>query len=198
MDSNNEHVQELTALALTLGVDEVEVVDIDIIRVEDRLAAMCASPACPSYGLAPSCPPHLLKPEAFRRMLPRFDFVLVFKIEVPTDVLLGEGRNKVARRIHEIAAEVELRAKKNGQGHSLGLAAGSCKEVFCKEAASCVVLSKESPCLYADSARTSISGYGINVVALCDTLGWNIEKVTKETKAQDVPMGMMLGMVFIG
>jgi hypothetical protein len=38
----------------------------------------------------------------------------------------------------------------------------------------------------------------VNFLALGKALGWHFEIITKDTKPDDVPMGMMAGMVLIG
>lgn len=61
--------------------------------VAERLAALCATPhRCPSYGLAPGCPPHAQSPARFREALRAYKWVLVFKIEARAADLQGAKR----------------------------------------------------------------------------------------------------------
>lgn len=191
-------LQDLIQKAFELGATDARIIFAQSIVVEDRFAAMCATPQCPGYGLAPHCPPHAMKPAEFRNTLNQYEHVLVFKIDTPTEILLGDGRFDVAKLIHEIAAGIELRARNKGFTNSRGFAAGSCKMIFCKEHAKCIVLDKNEDCRFPGKARTSLSGLGVNFLELSKTLGWQLEIITKDTKSEDVPMGMMSGMVLIG
>lgn len=191
-------LQDLIQKAFELGATDARITSAQSIVVEDRFAAMCATPQCPGYGLAPHCPPHAMKPSTFKNILTQYEHALVFKIDTPTEVLLGDGRFDVAKLIHEIAACIEQLAKDKGFTNSRGFAAGSCKMIFCSQQAKCIVLDKNESCRFPDKARTSLSGLGVNFLELSRTLGWQLEIITSETKPEDVPMGMMSGMVLIG
>jgi hypothetical protein len=64
--------------------------------------------------------------------------------------------------------------------------------------AKCIVLDNNEDCRFPDQARPSLSGLGVNFLELSKTLGWQFERITKDTNPDDVPMGMMAGMVLIG
>ena len=198
MVKGSDSLQELIQKAFELGVSDAGIIPAQSIVVEDRFAEMCSSPQCPGYGLAPNCPPHAMKPAEFRDLLTQYKHALVFKIDTPTEILLSDGRFDVAKLIHEISAGIERLAKEKGFTNSRGFAAGSCKMIFCKEHAKCIVLDKNEDCRFPDQARPSLSGLGVNFLELSKTLGWQFEKITKDTKPDDVPMGMMAGMVLIG
>lgn len=184
--------------AFELGVSDARIISAQSIVVEDRFVEMCSMPQCPGYGLSPNCPPHTMKSADFRDLLTHYTYALVFKFDVPTEILLNDSQLDVAKLIHEISADLERLAKENGYTHSRGLAAGSCKMIFCKEHEKCSVLDKNEDCRFPDKARPSLSGVGVNFLELCKTLGWQFEKITKDTKHDDVPMGIMAGMVLIG
>jgi predicted metal-binding protein len=198
MADNTDSLDKLVRRAFELGVSDAGIIPAQSIVVEDRFADMCASPRCPGYGLAPSCPPHTMKPSEFRKLLPQYEKALVFKIDTPTEILLSDGRFRIAKLVHEISADIERLAQNNGYTDSRGLAAGSCKIAFCKEYAECPVLDKNEECRFPDKARSSLSGHGVNFLELSKTLGWQFEKITRDTKPGDVPMGMMAGMILIG
>lgn len=198
MVNGSDPLQELIHKAFELGASDAGIIPAQSIVVEARFAELCSSPQCPGYGLAPNCPPHAMKPDEFRDLLTHYKFALVFKIDTPTEVLLSDSRLEVAKLIHEISAGIERLAKEKGYTNSRGFAAGSCKLIFCKERATCIVLDKNEDCRFPDQARPSLSGLGVNFLELSRTLGWQFEKITKDTKPDDVPMGMMAGMVLIG
>lgn len=198
MIKGSDSLQELIRKAFELGVSDAGVISARSIVVEDRFTEMCAKPQCPGYGQSPNCPPHAMKPGKFRNLLIQYEYVLAFKIDTPTEVLLDDRRFDVAKRIHEISADIERLAGGKGFVHSRGFAAGSCKMIFCKDEAKCLALEKHENCRFPDSARTSLSGLGVNFLELSRTIGWRFNKITKDTNPDDVSMGMMAGMVLIG
>lgn len=188
---------QLLHYARELGVGDARLIAAADIQVEDRLARICKDPGCPGYGQGANCPPHVMKPEAFRQLLRRCPRALVFKFDVPTEVLLGDGRFEVARLVHETAAALERRALTCGWSEARGLAAGSCKRIFCAEHNTCRVIADNEPCRHPDLARPSISGLGINFFELSRSVGWPIEKITRESRPDQVPMGLMAGIVLL-
>lgn len=189
--------QELTQKLIELGASDAKLIPAQTIVVEDRFAEMCASPQCPGYGLAPSCPPYVIKPSEFRELLSEYENAIVFKIDAPTSVLMSDNRRDIARLIHEMSSGIERLANEWGYTRSKGLAAGSCKMIFCHEQARCAVLEGDGKCLYPDSARPSISGLGVNFLELCKVVGWQVDIITSETDPNDVPMGMLAGIVLV-
>jgi len=198
MVKDSDLFQKLIQKAFEAGASDAKFIPAQAVVVEGRFAEMCASPQCPGYGLSPSCPPHVMKPHEFKDLLSHYEQVLVFKIDVPTEVLLSDGRRNVAKLIHEISSGIERLAKEKGYTNSKGFAAGSCKLIFCNEQAECVVLDKNEKCLFFNQARPSLSGLGVNFFELTKIVGWQIKKITKDTKPDEVPMGIMAGMVLIG
>lgn len=193
----DKHEQQLLQYAAELGVSDARLIDAARIRVEDGLAKICKDPGCPGYGQGANCPPHVMKPDAFRQLLRNFPRALVFKFDVPTEVLLGDGRFEVSRIVHETAANLERQALACGYAATRGLAAGSCKRIFCAEETNCRVLEGDGDCRYPDAARPSISGLGVNFFELSRTVGWPIHKITRDSNPDDVPMGLMAGIVLL-
>jgi len=193
----DEHAQHLLRRAAELGVSDARLIDAARIRVEDDLAAICKDPGCPGYGQGANCPPHVMKPEAFRELLGAYPRALVFKFDVPTEVLLGDGRFEVSRIVHETAAALERHALACGYAAARGLAAGSCKRIFCAEEMDCRVLSDNGDCRHPEAARPSISGLGVNFFELSRTVDWPIHKITSASNPVEVPMGLMAGIVLL-
>ena len=127
--------------ARDLGASAAAVLPARALVVADHFAALCAAPhRCPSYGLAPGCPPHSQSPARFRAELSHYQWVLVFRIDVPAADLRTGKRLEVARRIHALAATLEGEALTFGFARARGLAAGSCFELYCAERGRCAVL----------------------------------------------------------
>lgn len=189
----------LIELALALGASAAVLIPPGALAVEDRFAALCAEPhRCPSYGLAPGCPPHAMRPAAFRELLRRYRQILVFKIDAPAAALMGPERLEIARRIHCLAATIEEQALAGGFHLAKGMAAGSCKELFCPEDPACVVLARALPCPHAGCARPSISAVGVDFSRLAATAGWPFGKIEPGAAAtNDSAMGLMAGLVLL-
>ena len=192
-------VEELMALARSLGATAAVIIPAASLVVEDRFAALCGAPQrCPSYGLAPGCPPHAMHPSVFREQLRAYRNMLVFKIDVPIADLMSGRRLPLARAIHRIAAALEKAARSRDMIHARGLAAGSCKELFCAAEEACRVLNKQQPCLHPDLARPSISALGVNFTSLAESIGWQFDKIDPDQAAKDAPaMGLMAGLVLL-
>ncbi len=168
------------------------------IVVDERLARMCREPGCPNYGLSRSCPPHVSGPSAFREGLGDYDRALVFKIEVPSEVLFSDQRREVFQLLHQLAAGLEHRAVERGFADSRGYAGGSCKNIFCHDESECLALSEPGECRNPGLARPSMSGFGINVSRLMQTAGWHPDKLTAGSGSVRPRMTYVCGLVLIG
>ena len=189
----------LRAQARFLGASATGLLPATRVRVEERFARMCAVPTpCPSYGLAPGCPPHAMSPEAFKLYLQDFQTALVFKIDAPVEDLLGPKRLDLARAIHRIAATLEHSALSRGMAKAQGMAAGSCKELFCAQEQACAVLAHKRPCRSPDLARPSLSAVGVDFSALAALLNWPFGKLAATTVGGEPAMGLMAGLVLLG
>ena len=104
-------MDELVRKALELGVSEVKAIDPSRIVVEDRFPKICASSKCPGDGQAPGCPPHVMKTDAFRRLLSGYEKALVFRIDAPAGMLMTDDWQEVARLVHQMSAAIERLAE---------------------------------------------------------------------------------------
>ena len=188
----------LVELATRLGATAASVIPASGIVVEDRLADFCRKPRCENYGQSAKCPPHIGGPAEYRELLKQFTTAVVFKIDVPSDILLSAERREVFRLLHEIAADIEREAIRRGYRFSQAFAGGSCKRAFCNDEPACRVLTEGGTCRHPDHARSSMSGYGINVSRLMDLAGWPMKRITRETDTTEIPMGAISGLVLIG
>jgi len=191
-------IDPLLKLTLSLGATDVKTISPSDLSVESEIVDMCRGQKCDGYGLTVNCPPYTMKPSTFKEYIRRHIIALVFKFDVPAEVLLTDKRHDIARIVHETASAIEQKAVKIGYKESMGLAAGSCKEIFCKQFYDCRALNKGLPCRFPEHARPSMSGLGINFFELAKALEWPIHKMTRYTDPKKTPSGMMAGMVLIG
>ena len=187
----------LIQLACRLGASGAAVISASEICIEDDLAKLCQEPQCENYGLSASCPPHVPGPDGFREYQKQFQQAVVFKIDVPTEILLSSQRREIFQLLHEIAAGVEQAAVEMGYSQSKGFAGGSCKNLFCRVHADCRVLAEGGACRHPHRARPSMSGFGINVSKLLQAAGWPMDRIIRDTDPDDVPMGAVSGLVLI-
>jgi len=190
-------LDELTHLARRLGASEAAVISTSEISIEDNLAKLCQEPQCENYGLSPSCPPHVAGPAGFREYQKKFQQAVVYKIDVPSEILLSSQRRDIFQLLHEIAANIEQAAVKMGYANSKAFAGGSCKKLFCRDHIDCRVLAEGGECRNPHRARPSMSGFGINVSELMKTAGWHMDRITRETDPDEVPMGTVSGLVLV-
>ncbi len=193
-----EQRSSLIQEAVHLGASDAGVVASADIVVDDDLANLCnANPRCENYGLAPSCPPHISGPSGFRKWQDNSAFAIVVRIDVPTAVMFSEERREVMQLLHEIVAGVEKKAVQMGYGGSKAFAGGSCKKLFCHEHADCRVLSRQKECRNPQTARPSMSGFGIDVARLMQSAGWPAKKANPEHASDAESMTWVAGLVVI-
>lgn len=163
----------LIQTAISLGASEAVIIPSSMIVVDDDLAKLCnGNPACPNYGLSPSCPPHVQGPSAFRQWQNSSSFCVVIRMDFPPVGVMTPERRDLGRLLHEIVSGVEHKAVSLGYTNARSFAGGSCKNVFCYDFSFCRVLSENGPCRNPDTARPSMSGFGINVAKLMDSAKW--------------------------
>lgn len=198
-DGNDRHelLNGLADLARELGAGQAAILHATDIVVDEGLVDFCRSPDCDAYGLAASCPPHVGGPAEFRNLLKAFDWAICFKIDVPTEILLGEERLHIYKLLHEIAAGIEQAAVNRGCPNARAFAGGSCKKIFCMDHLNCRVVYSDGPCRYPNQARPSMSGYGINVSRLMQAAGWRMDRITRTTTPDEIPMGSVSGLVLV-
>jgi predicted metal-binding protein len=184
---SKKRFENLAQEAVALGASASAIVLSRDIRVEDKLAALCNGEyTCPNYGLAASCPPHVAGPVQFRKWQENSRYSIVVKIELPSSVMFSDERNGVMQLLHQIVATIEQRAVSMGFAESKAFAGGSCKSLFCEDQKNCSVVTEKKPCRNPESARPSMSGFGIDVIQLMKSSGWSAEKAdASNSKAPD-------------
>lgn len=165
------------------------------ISAEDHLAALCLETRCENYGLSPTCPPNVEGPSWMRKYMKGIDKVLFIKIDLPSDVMYSDQRREIGKLIHFIVIQVEEAALAMGLTKSKAFAGGSCKNLFCHDKGKCQVLYGDGSCRNPDSARPSISGYGINVNRLMKAAGWSNNSQKAQSSAA---MSTRCGLVLLG
>lgn len=197
-DRDRRELMDLIQLSLRLGASDARLISVSEISVEDNLATLCLELPCESYGLSARCPPYVSGPAGFRELLTSYKQAVVFKIDVPSEILFSSERHEIFWLLHEIASGIEQSAVQMGYRNSKGYAGGSCKRIFCRDQPKCRILSKEGECRNPDHARPSMSGFGINVSKLMQAAGWTMKRSTRGVEPGEASTGTVCGLVLIG
>lgn len=197
LTDTEEGLQSLLRTALDMGATDARVISADTIVVDPGLAEMCSNPKCINYALSRSCPPHVAGPEWFREQLESLTQAIVFKIEVPSEILYSTQNLELFQLLHEIAASVDHAARGMGFSSARGYAGNSCKKVFCHDFLECRALYGDGECRNPDRARASMSGFGVNVTKLYEAAGWPLKDYERETGEGGTRMASICGLVLI-
>lgn len=190
-------VQELLHVARLAGATNSAIIATKDIVVEDELALRCRRPRCENYGLSRSCPPYVAGPAAFREQLEAYELALFFKIDVPADVLYSSDNREVFQLLHEIAVDIEQSAIKMGMVHARAYAGDSCKRLFCYNHPHCQALAEGGKCRHPQSARPSMSGFGVNVAKLLQNVGWETIAGDRGTDEKPTTTTFVCGLVLL-
>ncbi len=191
-----ETIQQIMDCALENGATHVAAISPDEVQVKDQFADFCRDPGCPFYGKSMSCPPNVSGPEGFRKKLAKSQYAVVIRLEVDRESMMGKERHDVFRILQKVAAVTEQKAKSLGFTDSEGFAAGSCRISFCKGHGHCQVLKGNGTCRHPDSARPSMSGYGVHVGKLMKSAGWGSTFIKKDSNKDD-PMTWVAALVLL-
>jgi len=196
-DDISAPLMRLKESAVGLGASDAGIVRTERIPIEDRVIEMCREPLCECYSMSANCPPYVMKPEEARKWMLSYEAALVFKIDVAPGVLLSHESFDTFRKVYVICSQLEKLSCDLGYAHSQGLAAGSCKSVFCKNIA-CEALLNGGKCRYPSLARPSMEALGVNVFRLAKDMGWNIYPILRDSNPKDVPSAMLAGLLLVG
>jgi predicted metal-binding protein len=196
MDKAPSSLSRLADHCFRFGASAARIIPTGIIPVQEAVIAMCREPLCPGYGKSAHCPPNGIRPAEARKRIRQFPWAVLFKLDVPTEILLRPDRYQAFKKVYQVVRKVEVLALKEGFTRSWGLAAGSCKPVFCPDRP-CRALEEGGSCCYPTLARPSLEAVGIHVFNLIREAGWEIEPITRESDPQTKPMGLLAGLILV-
>jgi predicted metal-binding protein len=197
-EKKESRLKELINSALLSGggMLDLAVISPGDILVEDALADICRKPGCSNFGLSPSCPPHVSGPPGFRAWLKKTDLALFIRINVPTERLYSYERREIMMLLHETVATIENAALQLGYTDAKAFAGDSCKNIFCSEHPDCRVLAG-GKCRNPQSARPSMSGFGVDVSRLIKSAGWAETRASGESNSKPDSMAAVYGLILI-
>lgn len=192
-----EHYRQM---ALELGASRAEIIPAQYVQVDERARLKCSIPPCPNYNRCGYCPPYTPEPEFMRKAFSRFNWAILFIIDVPVEDFADikryypHGKN-YQRKTDEIAAKIETPAFADGYRFAMGFGAGGCRDTLC-DGGLCHMLDS-GRCLHILKARPSMEAVGIDTVDLVKKVGWDIYPIYRGCDPRVIPKAVSVGIVFI-
>ncbi len=150
------------------------------IVLDERVRLQCRINMCGNYNKNLMCPPHLPPVNEVRATIRQYTFALLVILQI-SNILEKELRDQFHRQallLSEKLISLEKQAFAFGFPLALGLSAGECK--LCD---TCIVLNQTgTDCRFPQSARPSMEGMGINVLATASKLGASLDFIPGELK----------------
>lgn len=125
-----------------------------------------------------------------------FEWAVFFRLPVDETMpaygggpILKESHRRLFLKIYEIVTKIESTAFYMGYHLTIGLAAGNCRAVFCKDENRCWPMLKGRACVRPNMGRPSMEAAGIDSVTMAKYLKWKIPENT--------PHPILAGLVLI-
>jgi len=192
--------------ALELGAIDAKIVSTDSVFVEDRVTLKCRG--CVGYGKKLTCPPHVPKPEEFRRILGEYSQALLVKFKSPAEAddevvrsiykywldpaapkdkkeqasKFWEDYFNYSKNIHMAMLELEKQAFNEGYTFAVAFVNGSCR--LCEK---CNL--EKGICLHPNMARIPEHAVGINMKKTAEAAGMALKF---PIKGNPEPMAILL------
>ncbi|MDH7508802.1 MAG: DUF2284 domain-containing protein [Methanomassiliicoccales archaeon] len=198
-----EDLAILCEKAKQYGASKATIISADRIVVDPRVRLKCMIPLCASYGVNLMCPPNVISPEEFAKILSLYRHAIL--VQVPLTInndfvkILGQGKSlseiredqnyrnllsKGDRQLIEILCKLEKDCLEMGYRFATGLSAGTCR--LCEE---CVGQHSGKPCRHPFVARPSMEAVGIDVIQTAKNAGIDLKFFAKTTP---VWLGLLL------
>ena len=196
-----ENLQHYLNKALEMGATQAAVIRAESIPVDERVTLKCQIPRCFGYGAGAHCPPHTLKPSELREHLGKYEWAVLFTVDVPSEVVIRNKatiKDRVAayQKVYKIVSSLESTAFYDGHYLAFGFGAGSCRHTFCGLQETCAAMEGKK-CRFSLLARPSMEAVGIDVFKLVAAQGWEIYPIGSGAEADCVPKGTLVGIVIV-
>ena len=188
----HHRLHKLVDIATNAGASAAAFIKARQLVIDASLAQACTS--CPHHGQGAGCPPHVEGPAAMRNWCLQAETALAVRLDVPAATLLSEERAEAMRLLHRLVVHVELTAIALNYPRSRGFAGGSCRHLFCREQSTCLRLTEQGTCRNPLQARSSMSGFGIDVAKMMESAGW---QATPLPQAGQERMSWLAGLVLV-
>jgi len=206
-----EDLQRFAKLAVDLGATHVESIDAKEVVIDYRVRFKCQVPKCHYYNTNAHCPPYAPSFEEMKKLLSCYSCALLVGLRVPSGVITtgavqaeqavnkpsaASRRNAARRKLTRIIVELESEAFYGGYYFAAGFSSGSCKGTWCKNMP-CQALEKGKGCRFPLKSRPSMEAVGMDVFKMATNAGWPIYPVGSRCPKDNIPYGMMVGIILI-
>jgi len=206
--------QDLIGIALKGGAKDAVMISTEKIIVDPRARLKCMVPPCSLSGICKFCPPYGFSPQQTRRRVNKYKNAIFFCVEVESKIIACPEVGDAVREykadkkgrllivgayqllVFQIVALIEKRAKKLGYKPA-GYVAAACKELLCFLHDDCPVVAARKPCRHPDIARPAMEASGMDVFKMAAGVGWDIYPIGRSLHPEDVPRGILLGLILI-
>ncbi|MFC2019635.1 DUF2284 domain-containing protein [Chloroflexota bacterium] len=152
-----------------------------------------------------TCPPHAPDVDFTRRLVSKFHYAILFRIEVPSEITVWKGKTEEQKKESArysklrsgIIARIESTAFYDGYYLAVGFGGGPCKSMFCPTDEICQALIPGKGCKHPFATRASMEGMGMDVYLMVARVGWDIYPFGMALTKDDVPCAVRVGIVFI-
>lgn len=187
--------------AQEMGATRAAVIKAADIPVDERVTLKCQIPRCFGYGVGAHCPPNTLKPAELQAILNKYQWAVLFTLDVPPGVIVRDKatikeRVAVYQKVFKMVSELESLAFYDGHYLAFGFGAGSCRHTFCGQEESCAAMEGKR-CRVSLRSRPSMEAVGIDVYQLVTRQGWDIYPIGSSAKPEDMPKGVLAGVVIV-
>ena len=189
-------LEELCELALEEGAHECAVIDCEGLVLKDISDDI---PDVPVEERSIFWPQVCFPKDSIQDAIRLYSWAVVFRLNIDGEGSSGGGGGDGAlsasryytkaadEQVFRIAGRVESASLYKGFYLAIGLAAGNCKDVFCKTEKKCQALTVGKPCRHPLKPRPSIEACGLDPGDIAGRAGW-----------KDFDEGsFLMGMVFI-
>lgn len=196
-----QDLERYRQMALNLGADRAAIVKAEDIPVDERVVLKCRIPRCFGYGAGAHCPPHALPAAELRELLQKYHWAVFFNLDVPPEVIVRDKatikeRVAVYQKVFKMVSEIESQAFYDGHYLAFGFGAGSCRHTFCGQQETCQALEGKK-CRFSLLSRPSMEAVGIDVYQMVARQGWDIYPIGSNAKPEDMPKGVLAGIVIV-
>jgi len=190
-------------LAIRLGATHVKILDRREVILDYRVYYKCLVPKCRYYNTNANCPPHTPSFKGMTKLLACFYSALLVGLKVPSKIVTTSGgkennkeRSSVRRKLSQIITELESDAFYDGYYFATGFSSGSCKGTWCADLP-CQALENGKNCRFPLQSRPSMEAVGMDVFKMVTSAGWPVYPIGNRCQAENIPYGMLVGIVLI-
>ncbi len=183
MRSIEKDLQELCIGAEEYGAVRAAVISADQVVIDPRVRLKCLVPVCPHYGFNLMCPPRVMDPEAFGRVIDSYShgILIQFPIQISPDgfesleeamedIQYSRAVEESSKQMAQALSQIERKAISMGYRFAAALAGGHCR--LCDE---CVGQLSGERCKHPFKARPSMEALGIDVFQTAKNVGLPME-----------------------